>query len=146
MKVILVENIKKLGNKGEIKDVSEGYARNFLVPKKLVEIATPEAIEKVKLNQKKIQEQEEESEENFKKIASGIQGKKITLKAKAEKEKLFGRVGTKEIANELKKQNFNINEKSIILAAPIKTTGEKAITIDFGKNIKAKITVLIEKA
>lgn len=145
MEIILTSNVKNLGKKGELKNVSNGYAQNFLFPKKLAEIATPEAVEKIKLEQKKIQEQEKELEENLKKIASTIQNKKITLKAKAEKGKLFGRVGLKEISNELKKQGFNIDEKSIILKEPIKTTGEKEVIIDFGKNIKTKITALIEK-
>jgi large subunit ribosomal protein L9 len=146
MKVILIENVKKLGNKGEIKDVSEGYARNFLIPKKLAEIATSETIEKTAQLKKEFEEKEKQSEEALRKIVSEIAGKTIRIKAKSEKGKLFGRVGSKEIANELKKQKFNINEKSITIKEPIKTTGEKEITIDLGKNIKTKIIVLIEKA
>lgn len=146
MEIILTSDVKNLGKKGELKNVSNGYAQNFLFPKKLAEIATPEAVEKIKLEQKKNQEQEKELENNLKKIASAVQNKKIILKAKAEKGKLFGRVGPKEIVNELKKQGFDIDEKSIILKEPIKTTGEKEVLIDFGKNIKTKITALIEKA
>jgi len=145
MEVILISDVKNLGKRGELKSVSDGYAQNFLFPKKLAAIATPEAIEKIKLEQKKIQEQEIELEKNLRKTALDIQNKKIILKAKAEKGKLFGRVGTREIANELKKQNFNISEKSIILKDPIKTVGEKEVLIDLGKNIKTKITVIVEK-
>jgi len=146
MEIILTSDVKNLGKKGELKNVSGGYAQNFLFPKKLAEIATPETIEKIKVDQKKIQDQEKELEAKLRKVASEIQGKKITLKAKAEKEKLFGRVGPKEIAKELKKQNIAISEKSIFLAEPIKTTGEKEVIIDLGKNIKTKITVSVEKA
>lgn len=146
MKVILMFDVKSLGRKGELKEVSDGYARNFLFPKKLAEVATPETVEKINLEQKKIQEQEKKLEESFRNIASEMQSKKIILKAKAEKGKLFGRVGSKEIANELKKQGFDISEKSIILQQPIKTIGEKEIIIDFGKNIKTKIIVSVEKA
>jgi len=145
MKVLLINNIKSLGNKGEIKEVSEGYARNFLIPKKLVEIATVETIEKADQVKKGIEKQERATEEKLKKIASDIQNKKITIKAKSEKEKLFGSIGAKEISEELKKQNFEISEKSIVIKEPIKTIGEKEIMIDFGKNIKAKIIVAIEK-
>jgi len=145
MKVILLGNMKGLGNKGEIKEVSEGYARNFLIPKKLVEIATVETIEKAEQMKKETEKQEKAMEEKLKKIASDIQNKKITIKAKSEKEKLFGSIGAKEISDELKKQNFEISEKSIILKESIKTIGEKEIMIDFGKNIKAKIIVSIEK-
>ncbi len=146
MKVILISDVRNLGKKGELKDVSNGYAQNFLFPKKLAGVATPEAILKIKLDQKKAQEQEKKIEENLRKIASKIQNQKIILKAKAEKGKLFGKVNSKEIANELKKQNFDISEKSIIIQEPIKTTGEKEILIDFGKNIKTKITIFIESA
>lgn len=146
MKIILLENIKTLGNKGELKEVAEGYARNFLLPKNLAEIATPDSIDRLKQNQKQIQEKEKGEEEKMKKIASEIQGKKITIRAKAEKNKLFGSIGTKEISEELKKINFDISEKSIILKEPIKNLGEKEISIQLGKNEKIKITVAVEKA
>ena len=81
----------------------------------------------VDIDQKKIEEQEKKLKGNLRKIASEIQNQKIILKAKSEKEKLFGRVGPKEIAQELKKQGFDINEKSIFIKEPIKTTGEKEI-------------------
>jgi large subunit ribosomal protein L9 len=138
--------VKSLGNKGDIKDVSEGYARNFLIPKKLAEAATAQAIEKVDQMKKKVEEKEKQTEENLRNIASEIQNKKITIGAKTEKEKLFGSIGAKEISEEMKKQGFEISEKSIILKEPIKTVGEEEITIDFGKNIKTKIVVAIEKA
>jgi len=146
MKIILLNNVKNLGNKGDVKDVSEGYARNFLLPQKLVEIATKEKIEK--FNQLKEEEKlkEEHLEEILKETALKIQNKKIIIKAKSEKEKLFGSIGTKEISGELKKQGFEISEKSIILKEPLKTLGEKELTIVFGKNIKAKIIVVVEKA
>jgi len=146
MRVILLNDIESLGKKGELKDVSDGYAQNFLLPKKMAEIATSEAIEKLKQDQKKIQEEENKLEESLRKIASEIQNKKITLKAKAEKEKLFGSIGRKEIALELKKQNFEIKEEFILLKDPIKKIGKSEVIIDFGKNIKTKITIAIEKA
>jgi large subunit ribosomal protein L9 len=145
MKVILSSDLRNLGKKGDLKEVSEGYARNFLIPKKLAEIATPEAIQSLRNIQESKVKQEKVEEESLKKIAFSLQGKKIILKAKSEKEKLFGSIGKREIAEELKKENFNISEKSIVLEDSIKTIGEKEILIDFGKNIKTKITVAIEK-
>lgn len=146
MKIILLENVKNLGKKDELKEVAEGYAMNFLFPKKLASLATPEAIDNLRKKRKEIESEEKIEGEKFKKIADEIQGRKITIKAKAEKEKLFGSIGRKEICEELKKQNFDVAEQSIILKEPLKTTGEKEIVIDFGKNIKTKITVAIEKA
>ena len=146
MQVILIENVKSLGKKGELKEVSEGYARNFLIPKKIAEIATEEAIEELKKNQDALKTKERQEEEMLRKQASEIQGKKILIKAKAEKGKLFGSIGAREIVSELRKQGFDIQEKSITLKGIIKNTGEKEIFIDFGKNIKTKIIVSIEKA
>lgn len=146
MRIILLENIKNLGKKDEVKEVAEGYAINFLFPKRLAAIATPEEIDKLKERQKKIEKERKIEEEKLKKIANEIRNKKITITAKTEKEKLFGSIGKKEICKELKNLNFNISEQSILLEDPIKTTGEKEITIDFGKNIKTKIIVAIEKA
>jgi large subunit ribosomal protein L9 len=146
MKVILLDNINNLGKRGEIKEVAEGYARNFLLPKKLVEQATAEAIEKIKQSQEKNSELEKTELKKLERIASEIKGEKIIIKAKTEKEKLFGSIGTKEISQELKKQDFDIDEKFIILKDPIKKIGEKELVIDFGKNIKTKITVMVEKA
>jgi len=146
MEIILLDNVKNLGSKGELKNVSEGYARNFLLPKKLAEIATKEAIETLKKNQDALKIKERQEEEMLRKKASEIQGKTIKIKAKAEKEKLFGSIGAREICLELKKQGFDIEEKSIVLKELIKNTGEKEIFINFGKNIKARIIVAIEKA
>jgi large subunit ribosomal protein L9 len=145
MKVILINDIKNLGRKGEVKEVADGYARNFLLPQKLVEIAIPEAIQKLENFQKEKEQIERAGEEKLKKMAAEIQGKKIIIKAKTEKNKLFGSIGKKEIAIELKNQGINLDEKSIILDEPIKTIGEKDITIILGKNIKTKITVAVEK-
>lgn len=146
MKVILTEDVKSLGKKGELKEVSEGYARNFLIPKKLVQVATEEAIEKLNQEQDEARKKEKIEEEKLKRLASEINGKKIIIKAKSEKGKLFGSIGAGEIAKELKKQNFNIQEKSILLDSPIKIIGEKEIIIDLGKNVKTKVIISIEKA
>lgn len=145
MKIILLENVRNLGKKDEVKEVAEGYAINFLFPKKLAAMATPKEIDSLKERQKKIKKEEKIEEEKFKKIADEIRSKKITIKAKAEKEKLFGSIGKKEIRKELKNLGFDVSEQSILLKDPVKTTGEKEIAIEFGKNIKTKITVVIEK-
>jgi len=146
MRIILLNSVNNLGNKGDIKDVSEGYARNFLIPKKLAEAATVQTIEKANRMKREAEEKEKQMEENLRNIALKIQNKKIIIKAKSEKEKLFGSIGVKEICEEMKKQGFEIDEKSVILKESIKTIGEKEIIIDFGKNIKTKINLSVEKS
>ncbi|MDO8529778.1 MAG: 50S ribosomal protein L9 [bacterium] len=145
MKVILNGNIENLGAFGEIKEVSDGYARNFLIPQKKAAAATPEAVKRVEKMRKEITEKEEKGKENLEKLAKEIQGKKITIKSKAKKGKLFGSVTVKDIAEELKKENFSINEDAIILEKPIKETGEKEVVIELGKNIKTKILLVVEE-
>ncbi|MFH0969612.1 MAG: 50S ribosomal protein L9 [Patescibacteria group bacterium] len=145
MKIILLSDAKNLGRKGELKDVAEGYAMNFLLPKKLAEIATPEAIQRLKKEQETIQQKNKNEEERLMKAAFNIQNKKIIIKAKAEKGKLFGSITTKDIANEIKNQDFEISEKNIILKEPIKSIGERKITIDFGKNIKTEVALDIQE-
>ena len=144
MKVILLINIKNLGNKGDIRDVSEGYARNFLFPKKLAGIATDEVLLKVNLEKKEVEKKEKEVEERMRKLAGDLRNKKITIKTKSEKGKLFGSITAKDIAREIKNAEFEINEKNIILKEPIRTTGERKIVIDLGKNIHSEITLDIQ--
>lgn len=145
MKVILVQDVKNIGKKGEIKEVADGYARNFLLPRKLVEIATPAAVQESKvLFENQIKKEKENSEAN-KKLAQNVEGKEIVIKRKAKKGKLFGSVGAKEIAEELKRQSVEVWEKSVILGEPIKNTGETEVVIDLGGNIRAKIKVKVEE-
>lgn len=144
MKVILLQDVKNIGKKGDIKQVTDGYARNFLLPQKLVEMATDSAVKKVDTVQKKIAAENEKDLEANEKLASELDGRDIIIKAKSEDGKLFGSVGTKEIMKELKKQGFAISEKYIALDAPIREVGEKEIEIHLGHGIEAKICAIIE--
>lgn len=145
MKVILIQDVKNVGKKGEIKKAADGYARNFLLPKKLAEIATPAAIQKNKILFENQIKKEKENIEANKKLAQNMEGKEIVVRRKAKKGKLFGSVGAKEIAEELKKQSVEVSEKSIVLGEPIKNTGEKTILVDLGNDIRAKIKVKVEE-
>lgn len=144
MKIILLQSIKGLGNIGDIKDVADGYARNFLFPKKLAAIATPEAVKITNAEKEERVEENKKELEKIQKLAEEIKDKKIVIQAKEKKGKLFGSVGVKEIAQELEKLGFSIDEKRIILGKPIKEIGEINITIELGNNIKTQIKVIIE--
>ncbi|MCX6763569.1 MAG: 50S ribosomal protein L9 [Candidatus Moranbacteria bacterium] len=144
MKIILMQDIKNIGKRGDIKNVSDGYARNFLLPKKLAEIATPEALKKAELQKAQEQEQEKTGLEQMKKTAEKLKGLKLTLKAQQKDEKLFGSITAKDIVSELKNRHLEIDEKSIILKEPIKKTGSYQITIDFGHQIKSQIEISVE--
>lgn len=140
MKIILLQDIKSLGNAGDVKDVADGYARNFLLPQKLAETVTKKAAEKAVRKKQETEGLKNKRMEELKKLAKELEGKEIIIKAKEKGGKLFGSVGKKEIAEKI---GIAANENMIELEENIKETGTKNISINFSNNIKAKIKVII---
>ncbi|MFZ2188147.1 MAG: 50S ribosomal protein L9 [Candidatus Moraniibacteriota bacterium] len=145
MQIILLQDVKNLGKKGELKNVAEGYARNFLFAKKLAAAATKEAIERVEALRKKEKIAELESLEKTKKLAAELKDKIIEIKAKGKEGKLFGSISAKAVAQELGKLGFDISEKSVIMPAHIKEIGEYEIKINLAQGIEAKIKLRVSK-
>lgn len=145
MKIVLLEDIKNIGAKGDIEEVSDGYARNFLLPKKLAAPATESAMKLALAAKSKQIEAEKSEQEKIKELAKIIAGKKIVIKAKEKKGKLFGSITAKNIAQELKKEKLEIPEKSIILESPLKETGEYEIKIRLEQGIETSLMLTIEK-
>ncbi len=145
MKVIFLEDVKGKGKKGELKDVAEGYARNFLLPKKLAKEATTDNLNTFKLQEKAkaalIAREKEEAHNNAKKLES-IQVK-VTAKA-GSNGRLFGAVTNKEISEALAKQHgMTIEKNKIVLPEPIKTYGAFDVKCKFGYEISGVIHVLV---
>jgi len=146
MKVILLQNVKSLGKAGDIKEVAEGYARNFLFVRKLAEIASESGVKKVETF-KKIQAEKDQADlKKTQELAAQLESKAITIIAKARGEKLFGSIHAKDIAKELKKESIVVPEKSIALPEPIKELGEYEVRIELDHNIEAMIMVIVESA
>ncbi len=146
MKIILLQDFKKIGKKGDIKEVSDGFARNFLFPKKIAEMATGAAIKKVE-NIKHKQVQEEQADlEKIQQLAEQLEGKEIIIQAKEKEGKLFGSIHAKDVAKELKKENLTVPEKCIALNDPIKEIGEYDVKIELEHGIETAVRVIIEKA
>lgn len=148
MKVILLEDIKSVGKKGEIINANDGYARNFLLPKKKGIEATKDNL--LKLQAKKDSEAHKknlEIEEN-KKIAQKINNITLEMSVKAGANgKTFGGITAKEISEELKKMhNIEIDKKKIVLKETIKALGRYSIDIKFGDGVTAKLSVNIKSA
>lgn len=141
MKIILLQDIKNLGQTGDIKEVADGYARNFLIPRKLAETATKEAIGKAIEKKQETEKMKNRKTEELKNLAKKLEGEEIVIKAKEKSGKLFGSIGRKEIAENLGNE---ISEDMIELEENIKETGVKNITANFGYNIKARMTVRVE--
>ncbi|MFA6973693.1 MAG: 50S ribosomal protein L9 [Parcubacteria group bacterium] len=146
MKVILFKDVPSIGKAGDIKNVSDGYARNFLLPKKLAEIANAASLQKAELLKKKQQESEQADLEKIQKVAETLQGCEIVIMAKEKDGKLFGSINAKAIAKELKKENLLVDDKLIFLPEPIKEIGDYDVKVELSHGIEASIHVVVESA
>jgi len=145
MKIILLQNVAGLGRKGEIKEVADGYARNFLFSRSLAIAATKEMQEKTLKAMERDQREKEKKEEEARKKARNLDGKEFSLKTKEKGGKLYGSVGKKEIAELFEKHGLGVSEDNIILNESFKEIGKKEIELDFGAGAKARVKIYIEK-
>ncbi|MBR6696660.1 MAG: 50S ribosomal protein L9 [Lachnospiraceae bacterium] len=145
MEIILLQDVKSLGKKGEIVKVNEGYARNFILPKKLGVEANNKNINDLKLQKANADKIAKQQLEDAKVFAAKIEEKPVTLGLKTgENGKLFGSISTKEIALEAKKQlGFEIDKKKMQLDEPIKTLGTHIISVKVHREVTAKLTVKV---
>jgi len=144
MKVILLQDIDKLGKKNEIKEVADGYARNLLIPKKMAVLASKSEILKLEAQKKIDAENAEKELIRFQELASQIDGFDLEISAKAKDDnKLFGAITSAIISEELKKNNFEIDKDQIKLKEPIKEIGDYKVQIEFPHNLEAKIKVIV---
>ena len=146
MKVILLEDVKSLGKKGEIVNVNDGYARNFILPKKLGLEATSKNLNDLKLQKQNDEKVAQEKLDAAKALAEEIKEKSITVKIQAGVEgKVFGSISSKEIATEAKKQlNMDIDKKKIVIPDAIKSLGTYNVNIKLHIDVTASLTVKVE--
>jgi large subunit ribosomal protein L9 len=124
MKVILQKDVANLGDAGDIKEVAEGYARNFLLPRKLVIVANESSKRAVEHQNKLIRIKKEKRRKDSEKLASSLTGVEITITAQVGEEgKLFGSVTAIDIAKKLKEKGFEVDKRKIIIENPIKQEG-----------------------
>ena len=144
MKVVLLEDVKGHGKKGELCNVSDGYARNFLFPKKLAVEADNAALNELKNREQAAAHHKQEEINAAKATAEALNGKSVTIKAKAGSNgKLFGSVTSKEIAAEIKNTLGIEIDKKKMSVADIKNFGEYTAEIKLYQGISAKITVKV---
>ncbi len=142
MKVILLQDVKGTGKKGEVIEVSDGYARNFLIKKGLAEEATAVKLNSLNIKNKSIEFHKNEEIKALKQQAENLKGKKITLKIKCgENGKIFGSITTKEIADAVNELGFTVDKKKILLKDSIKNLGIYDVEIKFLPDVSAKIKV-----
>lgn len=148
MEVILLQDVKSLGKKGEIVKVNDGYARNFILPKKLGVEKTDKALHELKLQKAAEEKRQQEILEEAQALAKNIEAGSITLKIKAgEGGRTFGSVSTKEITVAIKEQlKLEIDKKKLQLADPIRNFGTYHVPIRLHPKVTAEITVKVEQA
>ncbi|MBU2540000.1 50S ribosomal protein L9 [Patescibacteria group bacterium] len=144
MKVILLQDIEKLGKKYDIKEIKDGYARNFLIPGNLVKLATKENLNWLNNQRKKEEEQAAEELKKVQESASTLDGTEINISVKVGgDEQLFESINEQKIVEKLKEAGFKIKKNQIKLEKPIKELGEFPIKIILDHNLEAEITIVV---
>ena len=148
MKVILLQDVKGKGKKGQMIEVSDGYARNFMLPKKLAMEATADAINTMRMNDKAAAEKAAREKAAALDTANKLRAMTLTVKAKGGGAgRLFGSVTNQEIADALEKNAaIKLDKRKIVIADPIKNVGTYTVTCKLGYEISAPLTVKIEEA
>jgi large subunit ribosomal protein L9 len=145
MKVILIQDMDALGLEGDIVNVADGYARNYLVPKKLALEANKQNIKLMETQRKKIEIKRLKAKEDAEKVKEKMTGMVITISQKAgEEEKLYGSVTSMDIAAHLDKQGITIDRRKIALDKPIKTLGEHDVAVKLYPEVTVSIKVVVE--
>ena len=148
MKVILLQDVKSLGKKGDIVKVSDGYARNMILPKKLGVEATPKNLNDLKLqkaNEEKVAQENLEAAQAF---AKDLEDKEVIVKLKVvEGGKIFGSVSTKEISEAAKEQlNLDIDKRKLQLPSPIKALGVTQVPVKLHPQVTGTLKVFVKEA
>lgn len=143
MKVILLQDVSKIGKKFELKDVSDGYARNFLLKNKLAEFATPEAIQKIDRIKHKVEEDRRAKEDAVEKKINSLSESGLVVEAKSNEEgKLFAGVRKEDVLIAMKNAGIEIEDDYVIFEKPVKEAGEIDLPIRVGrKNFKVKLNI-----
>ena len=148
MKVILLEDVKALGKKGQVVNVSDGYARNMLLPKKLGVEATPKNMNDLKLQKANDEKVAAQNLADARVLAEQIEKSSIVLKVKVgEGGKLFGSISTKEIAEAAKSQlGYDIDKKKMNLPSPIKELGTTVVPVRLHPKVTGELKVVVKEA
>ena len=148
MKVILLQDVKGKGKKGQMLEVSDGYARNFMLPKKLAIEATPDAINTMKMNDKATQERIAREKAAALEVSKQLREMTLTVTCKGGGNgRLFGSVTSQEIADALEKNSgIKLDKRKLVMGETIKNVGTYTVTCKLGYEITAPLTVKIEEA
>ena len=146
MKVILLKDDKTVGRKGQVIEVAEGYARNYLFPRGIAIAASEGNVRTLKESKDSVQRKEDRELSDAKRIGSALDGLEITVKAKTgENGRLFGSITKNDVAEAiLKRTKLEIDRRRIVLDAPIKAIGTHLVTLHLHPQVEAQVTVHVE--
>ena len=146
MKVILTQDVRGQGKRGQMIEVSDGYARNFLLPRKLAQEATADNINTMRMNDKATQERQARERAEAMELAKRMKAMALTVYAKGGGAgRLFGSVTSQEIADALQSQGITLDKRKIVIDEPIKNVGTYTIRCKLGYEITAQLTVQIQE-
>lgn len=146
MQIILQEDIEKLGNRGEVVTVAEGYARNFLLPRKMALEATSGNMKRLEKMRAAFAKKEAVEKGDAQKLAEMLAGVSLEVTRKSgENDQLFGSVTSADVSEALAAKGFTIDKKKIALADPVKTIGEFDIPIKLHREIAATVKLVVKK-
>ncbi len=144
MKVILIQNVENVGKKYEIKEVKDGYARNFLIPQNLAKVATKPNLKWLEGQREVMEKEIEEDLKKEQEVASKLDGMEVAIGLKVGSEgQLFESVNNVKIAERLKEMGFTIKKSQVQLEEPIKQVGEFPIKITLDHNLESEIRLLV---
>jgi len=144
MEIILKETIDTLGLEGDIVKVKPGYARNYLIPQQKAVAVNKAALARLKHEQQAITKRRETDQKNAEALAAQLETKTVIISRRVGSEnRLFGSVGTKDIADQLAENGITLDRRSILLAEPIKNIGETTVTVKVGYQMTTSLTVQI---
>jgi len=147
MEVLLLKDVEQLGQAGEIKKVSVGYARNFLSPRGLATMASPGAIKQAKLRRESKARHQAKELSEAQALAQALDGLTVTFQARAgESDRLYGSITNANIAEALAQQvNQDVDRRKVDIEEPLKELGTHAVTVRLAPGAEAKVTVVIER-
>ena len=143
MRVVFLDDVENVARAGDIKNVADGYARNFLLPRKLAAAATTSTVQQAEAKARAIAKEQEKVDEAARSVAASLSASALVIPAKAgEGGRLFGSVTASDIADELSKRGAGaVEHRQVVLDAPIKEVGTYPVVVNLTRNVKAEVSV-----
>lgn len=147
MKVIFLQDVPNVASAGQVKEVADGYSRNYLLPRKLAVVATPAELNKLEAQRQADARRQARSEQEAEALAQTLQGMTLVFKARVgDKDRIYGSITSSDIASELKKlSGHDVDKRRIELEEPIRELGSHQVSIKLTKNVTADVSVVVEK-